>query len=394
MAASAPKNLSYVRGFNYTPASVQRSGDMWLHFNAREVDRDFGYANELRLNETRVFLSFDAWKQDPKTFSASLDAFMDIAHKHGVGVMLVLVPHMSRPGGANQAAPGDLDAQMQTWIRAVAAIVKNKPGMAFWDVQNEPDYQGTREHPKTQQQLARGMYLARLFAQTVHQVDKVHPTTLGCTYEKCMEETAAYVDVLSFHDYSPTVAQIDAHLARASAFAAKVGKPFFNTEMGCIGRANPYDIILHEYQKAHVGFYIWELMITQYWGRVHGVFYPDGTVRDPSIAAALLGIFRNRGPNVVLEYPDREGWVTTSVADGKAWLASPHPDWNDGLRIAEMEANILEAAQLVPMRILPTRTVYLLRAGPPNMPALRAAIQQYVALLEPYIDPHPVTMHW
>ena len=164
--------------------------------------------------------------------------------------------------------------------------------------------------------------------------------------------------------------------------------------MSAIARGLHLAPTLHEYSRAHVGFYIWELMITHYWGSVHGVFYPDGTVRDPSIAAALLGIFRNRGPDVVLEDPDRESWVTTAVADGKAWLASPNPDWNDGLRIAEIEANLLEAAQLVPMRVLPTRTVYLLRAGNPDMPALRSAISQYAALLEPSIDPHPVTRHW
>jgi len=394
VSATIPKTLSDVRGFNYTPASAQRSWDMWLHFNAHEVDRDFGYANELRLNQTRVFLPFGAWEQDPKTFSSSLSEFMDITYQHHIGVMLVLVPYMAGPGAANDIAPGDLDARMQTWIKAVANIVKDKPSMAFWDVQNEPDFQGPREHPRTREDLARRMHLARMFADTVHEVDRVHPTTVGCTYEKCMEETAAFADVLSFHDYSPTVAQIDENLSRARAFAARVGKPFFNTEMGCIGRANPYDVILHEYYKAHVGFYIWELMITHYWGNVHGVFYPDGTVRDPSIVAALLGIFRNRGPNVVLEDPDRESWVTTAVADGKAWLASPNPDWNNGLRVAEIEANLLEAAQLVPMRILPTRTVYLLRAGKPDIPALRRAISQYVVLLEPYIDPHPVTRHW
>lgn len=393
-AATIPKSLSDVRGFNYTPASAQRSWDMWLQFNAQEVDRDLGYANELRLNQTRVFLPFGAWQQDPQTFSSNLADFMDIAHKHRIGVMLVLVPYMARPGAGNDVAPGDLDAKMQTWIKAVADIVKDKPSMAFWDVQNEPDFQGSREHPRTREDLARRMHLVQLFADTVHEVDKVHPTTVGCTFEKCMEDTAAFADVLSFHDYSPTVAQIDENLSKASAFAARVGKPFFNTEMGCIGRANPYDVILHEYYKAHVGFYIWELMITHYWGNVHGVFYPDGTVRDPSIVAALLGIFRTRGPNVVLEDPDRESWVTTAVADGKAWLASPSPGWNDGLRIAEIEANLLEAAQLVPMRTLPTRTVQLLRAGKPDMPALRSAISQYVALLEPYVDPHPVTRHW
>jgi hypothetical protein len=45
---------------------------------------------------------------------------------------------------------------------------------------------------------------------------------------------------------------------------------------------------------------IWELMITRQWGTVHGVLYADGTVRDPSIVAALPGFFRNRGPEVML----------------------------------------------------------------------------------------------
>jgi hypothetical protein len=264
MAGTVPEGLSDVRGFNYTPASAQRSWDMWLHFDAEEVDRDFGYANELRLNQTRIFLPFGAWAQDPKTFSSNLAAFMDLAYKHHIGVMLVLVPYMARPGAADDVASDDLDARMRAWIKAVVGIVKDKPSMAFWDVQNEPDFQGPREHPRTREDLDRRMHLARMFADTVHEVDKVHPTTVGCTFEKCMEETAAFADVLSFHDYSPTVAKIDENLSKASAFAASVHKPFFNTEMGCIGRANPYDVILHEYYKAHVGFYIWELMITHF----------------------------------------------------------------------------------------------------------------------------------
>jgi hypothetical protein len=74
-----------------------------------------------------------------------------------------------------------------------------------------------------------------------------------------------------------------------------------DTETGCIARANPYDVTLEEHSKAHVGWYIWELMITKRWGDVHGVFYPDGTVRDPAIPAAMFGLFRNRSDNAILE---------------------------------------------------------------------------------------------
>ena len=389
MAAKVPASLADVRGFNYTPASANRANDYWLHLDAAEVDRDFGYANELRLNQTRVFLRYDSWEQDAKTFGANLDRFMDIAGKHGIGVMLVLGPSMR-----HQEDTREMDAKLQAWIKAVAEVVRTKPSMAFWDLQNEPDWMGSPDRPRPPEQMARARHYVKLFAETVHRIDDIHPTTVGCTFEKCMEETAEFADVLSFHDYSPAVEEIDDNLAKASAFAAKAGKPFFNTEMACIGRANPYDIMLHEYQKARVGFYIFELMITQYWGGVHGVFYPDGTVRDPSIPAAILGFFRSHAADVRLEDPDRESWVATAVADGKAWLASPNPDWKQGLRIAEIEANLLEGAQLVAMRTPPTRTVDLLRASPPDMLALRSAIQQYVALLEPYIDEHPASKHW
>jgi hypothetical protein len=114
------------------------------------------------------------------------------------------------------------------------------------------------------------------------------------------------------------------------------------------------------------------------------VFYPDGTVRDPSIVAALFGFFRNRGKNVVEDVPDRENHLTEAVTKNKRWLADPNPDWETGLDMAEVSANLLEAAQLTPMHILPSRQVILLRNGQPDMPALRALLEKFTAILEPY----------
>jgi hypothetical protein len=136
--------------------------------------------------------------------------------------------------------------------------------------------------------------------------------------------------------------------------------------------------------KGGVGWYIWELMITGQWGTVHGVFYGNGTVRDPSIVSALMGFFRNRGPSVIPEVPDREGRVTRAVAEGKKWLADPNPLWDAGLDLAERSANLLEAAQLIAMHNPPTRQVDLLRRGQPDIPALRGLIEKFTAILEPY----------
>jgi hypothetical protein len=134
-----------------------------------------------------------------------------------------------------------------------------------------------------------------------------------------------------------------------------------------------------------VGWYIWELMIVrQGWGQVHGVFYEDGTVRDPAIAAAVLGFFRNRGPNILPAVPDREGWVTKVVTNGNKWIEQTDASWNDGLDLAETAAHLLEAAELVPMREPPTREVDMMRRGQPDLPALRDLLRKYIEILKPY----------
>ena len=129
-------------------------------------------------------------------------------------------------------------------------------------------------------------------ANTFHKLDPNTPVTIGMAFVQGMIDLASYVDVLQFHDYMQTSGEIRDTIKRAKEFAAKANKPLINGELGCIARANPYDITLKEHMDAKVGWYIWELMIVrQGWGAVHGVFYEDGTVRDPSIAAANDGLF-------------------------------------------------------------------------------------------------------
>ena len=119
-------------------------------------------------------------------------------------------------------------------------------------------------------------------------------------------------------------------------------------------------------------------------GDVHGIFYADGTVRDPSIPMAVMGIFRNRGPEVVLERPNREGRVTRTIADARNWLANANGDWHAGLDIAEVAANLLESAQLVPLHELPTRQVEMLRRGREDRPALQGLLEKDLVALQPY----------
>ena len=370
-----PSDLSTIRGANYRAAGAANTTDYWQHYNPAETERDLGYADRLKLNQLRVFVNYAAWQTNKTAFRKNLIDLARACQARGIGLMPVVtykaeMIHETEPYPLNRA-----------WVKDLIDTIGHEPALAFWDVFNEPDYP-----PDSTNRLSRIAH-ARVMAQLFRELDTRRPrtpVTIGFAFEDSMEQNADVVDVLSYHDYRPTREGIHSNIVAALTFAAKVRKPVINTEIGCTGRANPYDVVIEEYSKAHIGFYIWELMITTYWGNVHGVFYPDGTVRDPSIPAAMLGLYRNRGTNVVLELPDREGWVTRTVTNSVAWLNDTNASYAEGLDLAETAANILEANQLIAMRDLPTRRVALLREGTPDPTALHELLADLVNKLEPY----------
>lgn len=367
-------DYSAIRGANYCTAGGHHL-EHWLNYDPKENERDLDYAKKININQVRVFLSYSAYRTNKEAFRQNLTHLARACQARGIGLMPVV---SYKAEMFNEAAPYPLS---RAWATELISTIGQEPALKFWDVFNEPDYP-----PTATNRPARIAY-ARVMAGLFRELDTSRPrtpVTIGFTYEKTMEENADVVDMLSFHDYSPTREEIRSNIVAAVAFAAKVHKPVINSEIGCTGRANPYDMIIEEYSKAHVGFYVWELMITKYWGNVHGIFYPDGTIRDPSIPAAMLGLYRNRTTNAVEEFPDRENWVTRTVTEGRKWLNATNAPYADGLRLAEIAANILEANELAPMRDLPTRRVALMREEKPDPAALRQMLTDLLDKLEPY----------
>ena len=378
-AKLAPADLATIRGANYRRAGAADTTDYWRNYSA-ETERDLTYADRLKLNQLRVFVNDASWQADKAAFRRKLVDLARACNRHHIGLMITVgdsASFINADGSINRG-------HIRSFAKALVAAIDREPALAFWDASNEPDYNAA-DAPRDRQQ--KRFEIARLIAATLHELDKKTPVTIGVASEINMEILADAVDVLSFHDYLSTRAAIANDIARAKAFAAKAGKQVMNSEIGCVARANPYDVTLEEHMRAQVGWYIWELMITKRWGDVHGVFYPDATVRDPAIPAAMFGLFRNRSDKVLLENANREGWVNTDIAAAQAWLDNPAGDWKDGLNAADKLANLLEAAQLIAPRELPTRAIGLLRQGPPNPAALRGHISQYINLLRPFERP-------
>jgi len=375
---TGPRDPSLIRGFNYTPANVaspRHHIDCWVHYDSATIKFDLNLAKSLNLNQVRIFVPYEVYTEDKEALPAKLRHFMRECRKRGIGVMPVV-------GSGPWLKDTSLRAQGREWVKFLVNSISNEPGLAFWDVMNEPDWPQT---PKERVLLK--FENCKFMAKTFHELDPNTPVTIGMAFVDGMIELADYVDVLQFHDYMQTREQIRNNITRAKEFAAKVNKPLINGEIGCIARANPYDITLQEHMNAKVGWYIWELMIVRNgWGPVHGVFYEDGTVRDPSIAAAIMGFFRKRTADILPAVPDKEGWVTKVTDQSDKWLKDPAATWKDGLDLAEIAAHLLEAGELTGMRIPPTQEVEMLRQGDVDMKALKVLIIKFKNQLEPYMN--------
>ena len=338
------------------------------------VRTQLGYAKRIGINSTRIWLG--GYDRDPQGFIKSLKNYVKIANEMGISVMPIL-------WNGNGLDPAILEESYweeygDGYVRATVNALKGMDGLLCWDIMNEPtcnDYYNKSPEAEKEARADKIFRFVRHYCQLVKEIAPKNDITVGVTYPKAIERASAdLVDVISFHDYLQTRAEITASYELAKSIADKYGKQMINSETGCIGRSNPYDLALQIAGEDNVGWYLFELMIGGYWGDIHGIFYPDGTVRDPSIVAACLGIFRNRDLSTsVPEYPDKEGHVTAAIklveeafSESKESFRSTRASTDAILEAAERCANLLEASQMVPMHDMPSAKIAAWRKQDPK----------------------------
>ncbi len=374
------RDYSFIRGVNYGMLGTSAT-----------IERDLGYARRIDLNSTRIWLDYRAYERDPQAYVARLKDYLRISNRMGFTTMPILFngnslsPEMLKP---------EFHQEGDAYAKAIVAAVKDEPGLLMWDIMNEPlwnDYYNQAPGEQKQARAAEITAFVRHYLNLVRTIDPVNALTVGYALSSEMTGTADLVDVLSFHDYTPTRAAVEDAYATAEAIAKKSGKPLLNTETACIARANPYDEVLQIAGEHRTGWYLFNLMIGGYWGEVHGIFYPDGTVRDPSIVAAIMGFYRNRDlASIVRANPNREGQAEKAVqaiqealnADKGTFGRPPSAESTTRmLDAAEYAANLLEAAEMVPMNVPPSAKIRHWRNLPPDQRD-RAAIRDLAYQLE------------
>lgn len=362
--AEAPrKDYSAIRGVNYG-----------MNADQAVLERDLGYARRLNLNSTRIWLSYQAYSKDPQAYISRLRNYIRTSQRLGFSTMPIL-------WNGNSLNPDTLEppfrAQGDVYVKAIVEAIKDEPGLLAWDIMNEPftnayyDDAPAAEKAKREAEITE---FVRYYLALVKKADPRNAITVGYTFASQLEPTADLVDILSFHDYTSLRSTVEEAYRTAEAVSKKVGKPIMNTETGCIARGNPYDMALEIAEKHKTGWYLFNLIVQGYWGEIHGLFYPDGTIRDPAIIAAVMGFYRNRDVNTIIKpVPNREGHAERALRAIQAALKDETDSFRHAktstdriLDAAESAANLLEAAEMVPMYLPPTAQIKSWRELPPE----------------------------
>lgn len=89
-ADAAETQWNRVRGVNFFTSDAKNATEMWKHFDAKRAERELRWMKELGFNSVRLWLSEEAWHENPKSFLANLEACLDLAAKQKMTAMLVL----------------------------------------------------------------------------------------------------------------------------------------------------------------------------------------------------------------------------------------------------------------------------------------------------------------
>ena len=340
-----------------------------------QARRELAYGSRVGLNTVRFWLSPGAFQSKGDEYIQQVVAFVRVCDSCGYKSMPILFNgNMLNPKTIQPEAYEAADK----FTTAVVNALKDEPGLLMFDMMNEPLCNPYINQAPADQRAARKEETWSFLRREIALAQKLAPDclfTVGYTTAFEIEEsTAKALDVLSFHDYSESREHARNNYEQAKRWSEKLGKPIIQTETGCLARANSYEMALQFCNEYNMGWILFNLMIHGRCIDEHGIFYPDGTIRDAGTIAAMFGCFRNRGENtpVVPPNPNREGKANRAIKLIKDALTEYTSDAFDYRRsdkkklldACEVAANLLEACELVPMSDLPTAKIAAFRNNP------------------------------
>jgi hypothetical protein len=286
-AAAWHKEQPWLVGCNFIPSTAINQLEMWQAdtFDTKTIDRELGWAQDLGFTSVRVFLHDLPWKQDAKGFDRRINTFLDIAHKHKIRVMFVLLdscwhpepklgmqpepkPHLHNSGwvqspGVAVLKDADKWKEMEGYVKGVLTRYKTDRRILCWDLWNEPDNNngssyGARDIKDKEKHIL--PLLKEVFAWA-REVNVSQPLTaapwlgdwsaddkLGPMNRFLFDNS----DVITFHRYENLAAT-----KKSVESLKRFGRPILCTEYMARPAGSTFQAILPYFKEQNVGAYCW-----------------------------------------------------------------------------------------------------------------------------------------
>ena len=156
----------WLRGCNFNPSTAINQLEMWQQdtFDPATIDRELGWAADLGFNSMRVYLHNLAWEADADGLKKRMNEFLEIATKHNISTMFVLLddcwgnnPQIGKqpdpiPGVHNSGwvqSPGTkivVDSSqwnnIESYVKDIVSTFAADKRIVLWDLYNEPGNNG------------------------------------------------------------------------------------------------------------------------------------------------------------------------------------------------------------------------------------------------------------
>ena len=273
-------------GANYLPATAINQLEMWQadSFDPQRIDLEFGWAQKMGMNTMRVFLHDRLWQQDKAGFAKRIDAFLTIAHRHGIKPLFVLFDscwdpdpvlgpqHPPIPGVHNSGwvqSPGAATLRdpaqtprLESYVKGVISRFAKDDRILGWDLWNEPDNGADQYKNQPADKVA---IVTRLLPQVFDWARSANPTqpltsgvwmgddwAQGSTHRPIEDTQLGQSDVLTFHDYG-WPESMEKRITMLEAY----GRPLICTEYMARGAGSTFDGSLPIGKRRHVGMMNW-----------------------------------------------------------------------------------------------------------------------------------------
>jgi Cellulase (glycosyl hydrolase family 5) len=295
-------------GSNYIPDNAINELEMWQaeSFDAPEIDKELGWAEDIGMNTMRVFLHDLLWQENAEGFRQRMEQFLQISSRHHIKPLFVLfdscwdpqpklgVQHPPIPGVHNSGwvqSPGSAaltdptqERRLKAYVEGVVGAFANDPRILGWDVWNEPsntnDGSYGRLEPAGKEKLveallpkvfswAREVHASQPLTSGVWDIDFVRATPLTRMQQIQLDNS----DVITFHNYG-----WPEKFEQEVLFLRKFNRPIICTEYMARSAGSTFDTVLPVAKKYDVGAINWGLVA----GKTQ-TYYPWDSWRHPYI---------------------------------------------------------------------------------------------------------------